>query len=155
MKKVFIDQLSFNVVPFKRPEKWTADTFIDNARHYEEAKNYEKANHFFVGAYHHGVATLDDIERTAKAWLETATDEEGKREARAVLAELKRLRGGKQGGAREGAGRKAADGAEGPFIAANVSITLEQRVKLSALGGSAFVRKMIEKEYAKWQKQQS
>jgi len=61
----------------------------------------------------------------------------------------------KHGGAREGAGRKTTDGIEGPFIPATINLGAKQKEQLAALGGSAFVRKMIEKEYAKWQKKQA
>lgn len=57
----------------------------------------------------------------------------------------------KKGGAREGAGRPTADGVKGPFVSATISILETQREKLATLGGSAFIRKMIEKEYAKCQ----
>lgn len=48
----------------------------------------------------------------------------------------------KRGGARKGAGRKAADGVTGvvPF---NISLTPAERDKLKALGGSAWVREQL------------
>jgi hypothetical protein len=60
----------------------------------------------------------------------------------------------KHGGAREGAGRKSADGMAGPFTRTTVNLEASQPEKLAALGGSAFIRKMINKEYAKWQSKQ-
>jgi hypothetical protein len=60
----------------------------------------------------------------------------------------------KQGGAREGAGRKSADGMAGPFTRTTVNLEASQPEKLAALGGSAFLRKIINKEFAKWQSKQ-
>ncbi|CAB3784402.1 hypothetical protein [Pararobbsia alpina] len=46
------------------------------------------------------------------------------------------------GGAREGAGRKTSDGAKG-VVPVNITLTPEEREKLKALGGSAWVRAQL------------
>ncbi len=48
-----------------------------------------------------------------------------------------------RGGPREGAGRKAVDGATG-LVQSAIRVTAEQHEKLKRLGGSAWVRKKIE-----------
>jgi hypothetical protein len=52
------------------------------------------------------------------------------------------------GGKREGAGRKARDGAV-HLIRRNVTLTPEQARKLSILGGSLWLRFMIDREFDK------
>ena len=52
------------------------------------------------------------------------------------------------GGKRKGAGRKAADGAT-QTIAVAVSLTPEHHAKLKALGGSLWLRKIIDREFGK------
>lgn len=59
-----------------------------------------------------------------------------------VWAEAKR-QAGTRGGARTGAGRKAADGATG-LVQVAVRVTAPQREKLARLGGSVWVRAQIE-----------
>lgn len=49
----------------------------------------------------------------------------------------------KHGGARAGAGRKAADGARG-LVLVSVRLTRHQREKLRRLGGSVWVRKAVD-----------
>jgi hypothetical protein len=57
---------------------------------------------------------------------------------------MKRAKKPAHGGAREGAGRKATDGTEGPFIPKTVSIRANQADDLAALGGSAWIRAQID-----------
>ena len=52
------------------------------------------------------------------------------------------------GGKRKGAGRKAKDGAT-DLIRRNVMITSEQSRKLTLLGGSLWLRSMIDREFDK------
>lgn len=49
----------------------------------------------------------------------------------------------RHGGARKGAGRKTADGATG-LVRVNMTICAKHRDKLEQLGGSVWLRKMIE-----------
>lgn len=60
-----------------------------------------------------------------------------------VLAEARRQSVPTRGGAREGAGRKAKDGATGLEQIA-IRVTPEQRDKLKRLGGSVWVRRQID-----------
>jgi hypothetical protein len=59
-----------------------------------------------------------------------------------VWAEAKR-QASKRGGARKGAGAKAADGATG-LVQIAVRVTPQQREKLGKLGGSVWVRRAID-----------
>ncbi len=51
-----------------------------------------------------------------------------------------------RGGKREGAGRKAVDGVKNT-VRVMVSLTQEHHEKLKKLGGSAWLRSVIDKEY--------
>ena len=47
-----------------------------------------------------------------------------------------------RGGARKGAGRKTSDGVSG-VVPVNITLTPDERAKLKALGGSAWVRAQL------------
>lgn len=64
------------------------------------------------------------------------------------MSESKRYSGTGRGGRREGAGPKAKDGAINTITVA-VSLTPEHRAKLKALGGSVWLRAIIDREFDK------